>query len=50
MEQQSPFKISEMLDEHDDVKKAYLPMANPILPKTLVNEVKEPPTCPLKDI
>ncbi len=25
-------------------------MANPILPKTNINEVKEPPTCPLKDI
>ncbi len=50
MEQQSPLKISELLDEHDSEYRGAIPMANPILPKTVINEVKQPPSCPLKDI
>jgi len=50
----SPLKFSQLLDDKDGLfdekDKGMIPRANPILPKMLLNEVKEPPSCPLKDI
>jgi len=40
-----------MVDQSDkDTAKLDIIPANPILPKTLINEIKQPPSCPLKDI
>ena len=52
-EMDSPLKISQLIEEHEgllDEKVKAIPRANPILPKVMVNEVKQPPSCPLKDI
>jgi hypothetical protein len=52
---ESPVKFSQLIEERDGLfddkdHREMIPRANPILPKMLNNEVKEPPSCPLKDI